>query len=99
MRNKLITLLLLLATISSVTFAQGAKEEIPLKYGATNVGKRQDPAMQKFRDNRLGAFIHWGLYAIPGGEWNGKVYGGAAEWLKSWAKVPSSEWLQLMGEF
>ena len=47
MRNKLITLLLLLATISSVTFAQGAKEEIPLKYGATNVGKRQDPAMQK----------------------------------------------------
>ena len=22
--------------------------------------------MQKFRDNRLGAFIHWGLYAIPG---------------------------------
>ncbi len=30
--------------------------------------------MQKFRDNRLGAFIHWGLYAIPGGEWNGKVY-------------------------
>ena len=24
------------------------------------------PAMQKFRDNCLGAFIHWGLYAIPG---------------------------------
>lgn len=55
--------------------------------------------MQKFRDNRLGAFIHWGLYAIPGGEWNGKVYGGAAEWLKSWAKVPSSEWLQLMNQW
>ena len=50
--------------------------------------------MQKFRDNRLGAFIHWGLYAIPGGEWNGKMYGGAAEWLKSWAKVPADEWLK-----
>ena len=67
MKSRLITLLLLLITVSSVTFAQEAKKEIPLKYGATNEGKRQDPAMQKFRDNRLGAFIHWGLYAIPGG--------------------------------
>lgn len=66
MKSRLITLLLLLITVSSVTFAQEAKKEIPLKYGATNEGKRQDPAMQKFRDNRLGAFIHWGLYAIPG---------------------------------
>ena len=88
-----------LITVSSVTFAQEAKKEIPLKYGATNEGKRQDPAMQKFRDNRLGAFIHWGLYAIPGGEWNGKVYGGAAEWLKSWAKVPADEWLKLMDQW
>ena len=61
MKSRLITLLLLLITVSSVTFAQEAKKEIPLKYGATNEGKRQDPAMQKFRDNRLGAFIHWGL--------------------------------------
>ena len=47
----------------------------------------------------MGAFIHWGLYAIPGGEWNGKMYGGAAEWLKSWAKVPADEWLKLMDQW
>ena len=73
--------------------------EIPLQYGADRLGKRQDAAMQKFRDNRLGAFIHWGLYAIPGGEWNGKVYTGAAEWLKSWAKVPAADWLKLMDQW
>ena len=55
MKSKLITLFLLLVTIGSITSAQGIKEEISLKYGATNEGKRQDPAMQKFRDNRLGA--------------------------------------------
>lgn len=55
--------------------------------------------MQKFRDNRLGVFIHWGLYAIPGGEWNGKVYKGAAEWLKSWAGVSSADWLALMDQW
>ncbi len=76
-----------------------AEMEIPLKYGAERLGKRQDADMKRFRDNRLGAFIHWGLYAIPGGEWDGKVYEGAAEWLKSWAKVPSDEWLGLMKQW
>lgn len=46
MKSKLITLFLLLVTIGSITSAQGIKEEISLKYGATNEGKRQDPAMQ-----------------------------------------------------
>ena len=82
MKSKFITLLLLLVTISFYNLCSKAKEEIPLKYGATNEGKRQDPAMQKFRDNRLGAFIHWGLYAIPGGNGTGKMYGGAAEWFE-----------------
>ena len=27
------------------------------------------------------------------------VYGGAAEWLKSWAKVPADEWLKLMDQW
>lgn len=76
-----------------------AEQEIPLKYGADRLGKRRDADMKKFLDNRLGAFIHWGLYAIPGGEWNGKVYDGAAEWLKAWAKVPADEWLKLMEQW
>ena len=35
-----------------------AEMEIPLKYGADRLGKRQDADMKRFRDNRLGAFIH-----------------------------------------
>lgn len=70
-----------------------------LKYGAQTLERRQDADMKRFRDNRLGAFIHWGLYAIPGGEWNGKVYAGAAEWLKAWANVPADEWLALMDQW
>ena len=90
-----------LLTIAQLAVAQpamqkGTDTQIPLKYGADRIGKRQDKYMQKFRENRLGVFWHWGLYAIPGGEWNGKVYPGAAEWLKSWAKVPTSEWMKLM---
>lgn len=79
--------------------AQQPKKEIPLKYGATHLERRQDKDMQKFRENRLGAFVHWGLYAIPGGVWNGKTYSGAAEWLKAWAGVKSDDWMQLMKQW
>ncbi len=75
------------------------QKQLSLSCGATYVGKREDAAMRKFRDNRLGLFIHWGLYAIPGGEWKGKVYPGAAEWLKSWANVSSKDWMKLMTQW
>ena len=98
-----VTILFSLLTVGSFAQKQQqilpADQEIPLKYGANRLGKRSDAAMKKFRDNRLGAFIHWGLYAIPGGEWNGKMYNGAAEWLKSWANVPADEWLRLMDQW
>lgn len=96
---KRLLLSFLLVVVSMSGFAQKAKQPIPLSCGATYDGKRQDEAMKKFRDNRLGLFIHWGLYAIPGGEWNGKVYPGAAEWLKSWAKVPAKDWMKLMKQW
>ena len=85
--------------IPMILFAQSAKNRIPLKYGAIRLEKRQDEAMKRFRRNRLGAFIHWGLYSIPGGEWKGKMYMGAAEWLKEWAKVSSNEWMSLMEQW
>mgnify|MGYP000755946366 FL=1 len=105
MKNKFLKIFFFLVLCATGIVAQNqpkllpAEQEIPLKYGADRLGKRQDAAMQKFRDNRLGAFIHWGLYAIPGGEWNGKIYSGAAEWLKAWAKVPADEWLKLMEQW
>lgn len=94
MRKTAIALALLLAACSASAQVNestplAADIEKPLRYGAERLGKRQDADMRRFRDNRLGAFIHWGLYAIPGGEWDGKVYPGAAEWLKAWAKVPA----------
>lgn len=97
-RAKFIVLILL--ALSTFSLAQETdKTPVALKYGATLNGKRTDEAMNKWRANRLGQFIHWGLYAIPGGEWNGKVYPGAAEWLPNWAKVPAVQWDALEKQF
>ena len=64
--------------------AEKPKERIALKYGPLNMEKRTDSAMQHFRDYGLGQFIHWGLYAIPGNEWNGVRANTASEWIRSW---------------
>ena len=64
------------------------KERITLKYGPLHIGKRTDAAMQHFREYGLGQFIHWGLYAIPGNEWNGvsaRKGAAASEWIRTWS--------------
>lgn len=70
-----------------------------VKYGQVTALPRQDKAMQKFRDNRFGQFIHWGLFAIPGGEWNGKIYHSASEFLPKSAKISREEWRKLAPQF
>ncbi|WP_285727145.1 alpha-L-fucosidase [Psychromicrobium xiongbiense] len=72
---------------------------IELQYGAQSAKPRQDEAMRRFRSHRLGQFIHWGLYALPGGLWEGRSYPFAAEFLSQTATVPEAEWAQLAGQF
>ncbi|ATL48702.1 alpha-L-fucosidase [Chitinophaga caeni] len=93
-------LALAMAGILLPAFAQTpAKKRLELKYGAQYTGKRTDAAMNKWRSNRFGQFIHWGLYAIPGGVWNGKTYNYAAEFLKSSAHISTATWDSLMYKF
>ncbi|EMI56148.1 alpha-L-fucosidase [Rhodopirellula sallentina] len=56
-----------------------------------------DERMQWFRDAKFGMFIHWGLYSVAGGEWEGKDYGkeqggASAEWLMNSAKIPREQY-------
>lgn len=84
--------------IVSTGFTQQKKEK-NVQYGVFNTLPRQDKAMVKWRNNRFGQFIHWGLYAIPGGVWEGKVYPGASEFLKGSAKISDQQWSNLAQQF
>src|SRR5438309_7937282 len=48
-----------------------------------------------FRDAKYGLFIHWGLYAIPAGEWKGKQIPGLGEWIMNRGHIPVAEYEQL----
>lgn len=60
---------------------------------------QKDSRMAWWRDARFGMFIHWGLYSIPAGEWKGKNYSGASEWLISHAGIPIGDWMPLQKQF
>lgn len=76
-----------------------AKKRIPLKYGALRTGKRTDAEMQRWREHGVGQFIHWGVYAIPGGQWKGKTSQYAAEWFRTSGLITYEEYDNLYKEF
>lgn len=60
---------------------------------------RQDPRLDWWREARFGMFIHWGLYAIPAGEWHGQKIPGIGEWIMYRARIPVAEYEQLAKQF
>jgi hypothetical protein len=63
----------------------------------TNKPSQPDPRLEWWRDARFGMFIHWGLYAVPAGEWNGKT--GYGEWIRSSAEIPLETYNQFVPQF
>jgi alpha-L-fucosidase len=60
---------------------------------------RRDPRLEWFRNARFGLFIHWGLYAIPAGEWQGRQIPGIGEWIMHRARIPVAEYELLARQF
>lgn len=59
----------------------------------------RDTRMAWWREARFGMFIHWGLYAIPAGEWNGKPVAGIGEWIMNKGRIPLEDYRPLAKEF
>ena len=47
-----------------------------------------DARMKWFREARFGMFIHWGVYAVPAGVYQGKDVDGIGEWIMLKAQIP-----------
>jgi len=55
--------------------------------------------MQWWREARFGMFIHWGLYAVPAGTWQGKAAPGLGEWIMDQANIPVAEYEKFAKRF
>jgi alpha-L-fucosidase len=57
---------------------------------AQNVAPAPQAAQDAWNDDRVGMFVHWGLYSATDGAWNGTT--GSGEWIQAIANVHSSDY-------
>jgi alpha-L-fucosidase len=50
-------------------------------------------------DARFGMFIHWGIYSVPAGQWNGGPVNGLGEWIMFRARIPVHDYEKLATQF
>jgi alpha-L-fucosidase len=86
------TLSLLLTGVLAAACSYGAGGEEPLTPAPPD-----DERMAWWREARFGLFIHWGLYAIPAGEWEGQT--NHAEWIRTTAQIPIGVYDRFIEEF
>jgi alpha-L-fucosidase len=88
--KKLALLIILIAA-----FQSGAAQETQKK----ETKEQRDLRMEWWRDATFGMFIHWGLYAIPAGEYNGNAIPDIGEWIMENAKIPIPEYEKYAAQF
>jgi alpha-L-fucosidase len=59
----------------------------------------RDARMKWFREARFGMFIHWGLYSVAAGEFDGKPTTGAGEWIMNDMQIHPTDYAKLVPQF
>jgi alpha-L-fucosidase len=59
----------------------------------------KDTRMAWWREARFGMFIHWGIYSVPAGIYNGNRIKGIGEWIMDKAKIPIPEYEKYAPQF
>jgi alpha-L-fucosidase len=92
---KNIMLVLIIILICSISCQETKK----VKDYLAESKQKKDARMAWFREARFGMFIHWGLYAIPAGEYKGEKIEGIGEWIMHKAQIPVEEYEKYAAQF
>ena len=94
-----IILAILIMLVCGLAHTAACSEAGSDKTGLKSKQLPKQERMEWWRNDKFGMFIHWGLYAIPAGQWQGKRIQGIGEWIMERAKIPVSEYEKLAGQF
>jgi alpha-L-fucosidase len=90
-----------LALASAIVSTVGAPIGAPVAGAAppAETPQQREARMAWWREARFGMFIHWGLYAVPAGEWKGRRTEEIGEWIMKNLRIPISEYETLVPRF
>lgn len=66
---------------------------------ANETTAERDARMKWFREARFGMFIHWGVYSVPAGTYDGKQIGGIGEWIMHQGRIPTATYQGFAKQF
>jgi len=61
--------------------------------------EHRDARMHWWREARFGMFIHWGLYSVPAGVYNGRNIPSIGEWIMNNASIPVADYARFATQF
>jgi alpha-L-fucosidase len=59
----------------------------------------RDARLQWWREARFGMFIHWGVYSVPAGAYDGVEYERIGEWIMNTAEIPVATYREYAKQF
>ncbi|MCE5185932.1 MAG: alpha-L-fucosidase [Planctomycetaceae bacterium] len=92
-------LLSVLALASCKVSQRASTPSAPAWPYANETKEQKDARMAWWRDARFGMFIHWGVYSVPAGTYNGQQIKGISEWIMNRGKIPVAEYKAYAKEF
>ena len=96
--KKLILACLALARLFAVhVLAQSTNSSLD-PYAQETIAQR-DARMAWWRDARFGMFIHWGVYSVPAGTYQGQKIGGIGEWIMCSGKIPMAGYQKFAAQY
>ena len=77
---------------------QAARADSTWPY-ADETKDQRDARMQWWRQARFGMFIHWGVYSVPAGTYDGKRIEWIGEWIMHQGHIPVARYKQYAKQF
>lgn len=100
MKTLLIRFVILsIALTALVTSSQAQQKSDSVDPYANETQAQRDARMAWFREAKFGLFIHWGVYAVPAGTYQGQQIKGIGEWIMNRGKIPMVEYQAYAKQF
>ncbi len=89
----------ILAVTAIISISVQAQQSSSVDPRANETKEQRDARMKWWREARFGMFIHWGVYSVPAGTYDGKQIGGIGEWIMRSANIPVARYQEYAKQF
>ena len=97
--RKIITLVITTIIISPLLTNLKGQTAILSTERTSEKSTLNETKMEWWKEARFGMFIHWGLYSVPAGIYNGNKVNGIGEWIMNKGKIPVNVYKDYASQF